>query len=466
MNDLKRKKVFKKRIPVYRENPVLFCKEVLKFEPDDWQEQVLRDLPHHSKFSIRSGQGVGKTGLEACVLLWFLACFPFPRVVATAPTRQQLHDVLWAEIAKWMSNSPLLNRILRWTKTRIYMVGYEKRWFAVARTATKPENMQGFHEDNMLFIIDEASGVADPIIEAILGTLSGANNKLLMCGNPTKTTGIFYDSHHEDRAIYKTYKVSSADSKRTNKENIEALIRKYGKDSNVVRVRVYGEFPKAEDDVFIPLSYVENSIMTEYDHKKEVEQIHIACDVARYGNDKTVIGYKINEKVEFYRKIRGQDTMRTASEIVMLGEILRDKYKFKGKIPIKVDDGGVGGGVVDRLKQIKNSNPNKYGWMEVFPVKFGVRIKHKYYYDSTTYMMSIVKKLLENIDEDGKPKPVELILPDDSDLVGQLSVRKYQVTENSKIKVESKDDMKKRGLASPDEADCVLLLCLPVSIKK
>lgn len=71
------------------------------------------------------------------------------------------------------------------------MVGNEKRWFAVARTATKPENMQGFHEDNMLFIVDEASGVADPIMEAILGTLSGANNKLLMCGNPTRTSGTF-----------------------------------------------------------------------------------------------------------------------------------------------------------------------------------------------------------------------------------------------------------------------------------
>ena len=142
-----------------------------------------------------------------------------------------------------MSKSPLLSQLLKWTKTYVYMVGNEKRWFGVARTATKPENMQGFHEDNMLFIVDEASGVADPIMEAILGTLSGENNKLLMCGNPTKTTGTFYDSHTRDRALYKCHTVSSAESKRTNKENIESLIRKYGWDSNVVRVRVRGEFP-------------------------------------------------------------------------------------------------------------------------------------------------------------------------------------------------------------------------------
>ena len=131
------------------------------------------------------------------------------------------------------------------------MIGNEKRWFAAARTATKPENMQGFHEDNMLFIVDEASGVADVIMEAILGTLSGKNNKLLMCGNPTKTTGAFYDSHNRDQALYKRHTVSSLDSTRTNKENIDSLIKKYGWDSNVVRVRVRGEFPKQEDDVFI-----------------------------------------------------------------------------------------------------------------------------------------------------------------------------------------------------------------------
>ena len=108
------------------------------------------DLAENPKVAIKSGQGVGKTGMEAVALLWFLSCFPYPRVVATAPTKQQLHDVLWSEISKWMSRSPLLSSILKWTKTYIYMIGNEKRWFAVARTATKPENMQGFHEDNII----------------------------------------------------------------------------------------------------------------------------------------------------------------------------------------------------------------------------------------------------------------------------------------------------------------------------
>ena len=144
----KYREFFHRRIPNYRTDPVLYAGEVLKFQPDTWQMETLRDLAANPKVAVKSGQGVGKTGMEAVALLWFLTCFPYPRVVATAPTKQQLHDVLWSEAAKWQERSPLLKQILKWTKTYIYMTGHEKRWFATARTATKPENMQGFHEDN------------------------------------------------------------------------------------------------------------------------------------------------------------------------------------------------------------------------------------------------------------------------------------------------------------------------------
>ena len=216
---LRQREVFAKRLPLYRKDPCLFFKEVTRFNPDKWQKEAATAIAQHRKVSIRSGQGVGKTAFEANLVLWFLACFPYPRVVCTAPTRQQLNDVLWAEIAKWQERSPVLQAMLVWTKTRVYMRGHEKRWFAVARTATKPENMQGFHEDNMLFVVDEASGVADPIMEAIQGTLSGDNNRLLMCGNPTQNTGTFHDSHTVDAQSYYCMKVSSRDSPRTNKQN-------------------------------------------------------------------------------------------------------------------------------------------------------------------------------------------------------------------------------------------------------
>lgn len=460
---------FRKKIPEYRRSPELFALEVCRFQPDKWQKAVFTDIAEYPKVSVRSGQGVGKTGCEAILCLWFLACFPYSRVVATAPTKQQLNDVLWAEVSKWQSKSPFLKAVLKWTKTKVSVIGYEERWFATARTATKPENMQGFHEDNMLFIVDEASGVADPIMEAILGTLSGANNKLLMCGNPTKTSGTFYDSHYRDRALYCCHKVSSRDSVRTNKENIAAMERKYGKESNFVRVRVDGDFPKQEDDVFIPLELIlaSTSAVRDFEEPGIPDLIHIGCDVARFGDDKTIIGSKVNEKTDIVCKRQGQDTMKTADDIAVCYDRLLKKYpRYKRPVAVKIDDGGVGGGVVDRLRQMKRNNSQRFKQMEIFPVKFGQRIKHPYYYDSTTYMMSVIRNLLSPHDEDGKPKPVELILPNDDDLIVQLSTRKYEMTDDSKQRVESKDAIKKRGGHSPDEADCILLCCLPVRQKK
>ena len=99
-------------IPKWKANPVMFMREVLLFEPDDWQIEVAHDLRDYPRVSVKSGQGVGKTGLEAALLLWFLVCYPYPRIVATAPTKQQLHDVLWSEVDKWMNNSPLLPLLL------------------------------------------------------------------------------------------------------------------------------------------------------------------------------------------------------------------------------------------------------------------------------------------------------------------------------------------------------------------
>ena len=452
-------------IPLWINDPVLYMREVLLFEPDEWQLKVAYDLRDNPRVAVKSGQGVGKTGVEAALLLWFLTCFPNARVVSTAPTSRQLHDVLWAEVAKWMNNSPLLNLILKWTKTYIYVIGNEKRWFATARTATKPENMQGFHEENMLFIVDEASGVADNIMEAIQGTLSGSNNKLLLMGNPTRITGYFHDAFTSERAMFKCHTVNSELSPRTNKENIEALARKYGRESNVFRVRVSGEFPLADDDVLIPIQFIEQSIMTEWKKPDIIDVIRIGCDVARFGDDKTVITYRLNEKIDIYLKINGQDTMKTADKIIELGEKLIRENKNIRYIPVTVDDGGIGGAVVDRLNQMKRINPARFNWLKVFPIHFGMSIKHAYYADTTSFMMGTLKSMLQPYDEEGHSKPVEIILPNDVDMIGQLSVRKYTM-DTGKIKVESKKAMKERGLPSPDEADSILLCCVPVRIRE
>lgn len=457
MSSDKRVQVFKKKIPKYRKNPVLFCEEVIKFKPDEWQSNVMMDLANNPRVSVRSGQGVGKTGLEAAIALWYLTCFPFPKVVATAPTRQQLHDVLWAEINKWQTKSLLLKKILKWTKTKIYMRNYEERWFATAKTATKPENMQGFHEDYMLFIVDEASGVADPIMEAILGTLSGENNKLLMCGNPNRLSGVFYDSHNRDREDYKTHKVSSLDSPRTSRENIEMLKRKYHADSDVYRVRVLGEFPKSEADTFVPLEFAE--LATGKTLNIEGDTLHLGVDVARFGDDETNIAPRIGTKVFKLKSYSKQDTMVTVGYVLKTAKDFIEKYSQIEKVIIKVDDTGVGGGVTDRLKEVINEQRLPY---RVVPVNNGSSSDDDHYENKGTETWAIVRDLLEeNFTANIQGKEPIIELPNDEKLISQLTTRKYKMTSKGKIMLEKKEDMKKRGLSSPDRADAVVLSFVP-----
>ena len=449
---INRKEFFQKKIAIYQKNPVMFAEEVCNFHPDPWQRAVMMDLAAHPRVSVRSGHGVGKTGTEAVTVLWFLCCFKFPKVICTAPTMQQLNDVLWSEIDKWRSKSPLLKELLTWTKTYVYMNGYSKRWFAVAKTASEPENMQGFHEDNMLFVVDEASGIEEEIMEAILATLSGANNKLLMCANPTRTTGTFYDSHHVNRALYKCHKVSSLDSTRTNKENIAAFIKKYGEDSNVVKVRVFGDFPTQEDDVFIPLPLVEQAVGYELPDN-DVGKITLGVDVARYGDDETIIAQNVGGRISLPVIAHGQNLMKTVGNIVATyRQLLKENPSYKGVITAYIDDTGLGGGVTDRLEEVKREEGLHR--LEIVPINFGMKPPQDgsdlKYNDITTYMWANIKFMLETR---------QLSIENDEELVAQLTVRKYSITSNGRIELEKKKDMKSRGIKSPDRADAVALCC-------
>ncbi len=457
-------------IRYYYSRPVEFVQDIIHASPDKRQSEILRSIAGHQMTTVRSGHGVGKSAVEAWSIIWFMTTRPYPKVPCTAPTQHQLYDILWSEVAKWLRNEPALLTEYTWTRERLYDKAHPEEWFAVARTASNPDALQGFHADHVLYIIDEASGVSDEIFESILGALSGQGARLLMCGNPTQLSGFFYESHNKNRASYNALHIDGRESGRVSKDYVQRIINMYGEDSDVFRVRVAGEFPVAGDNIFIPMPLLGKSIQTEWKETQTPAQIHIGADIARYGSDKTIITYRTDEKSYIYKKIHGQDTMQTADNIVELGLHLVNKYHLTKEnsfmIPVKVDDGGVGGGVVDRLAQLQKKDPDSFWWLDLVPVHFGQRIKHHSYYDSTTYMMGVLKSLLMAVDEDGNPKAVEAILPDDDDLLGQISSRRYSMTDNSRIKVESKKEMKARGLPSPDEADAILLAYLPVEAKK
>lgn len=319
----------------------------------------------------------------------------------------------------------------------------------------------------MLFIVDEASGVADPIMEAILGTLSGNNNKLLLCGNPTKTSGTFFDAFNSDRAMYKCHTVSSADSPRTNKENIESLIRKYGRESNIVLVRVFGEFPNNEDDVFIILYTVEKcgSKLYELPEDKGMPFIIFGVDVARFGDDETVIYRNAKGKLKLAVHRRGQDLMATVGDIVaQYRKAVKEFPEYKGRIYVNIDDTGLGGGITDGLKEVKREQ--KLNRLFIIPINAAEKIETDtkegkeaadYYNNLTTHMWAVLRELMEN---------KEIEIEDDSETFAQLSTRKYFMASNGKLELESKKEMKKRGVSSPDRADAAVLSIYLGKVKK
>lgn len=449
---------FEELVDLYYDDPCGFSEDILGVHLDPHQKDILISVRDNKRTSVRSGQGVGKTMACACLIIWYMTFRPECKVIATAPTFSQLTSVLWPEISKWLQGT-IVEDYFTVNKTTMTRNCSPMTWFAMCKTSNRKENMLGLHSEFMLIICDEAPGIDDEILEALLGTISDEENKIILIGNPVKNTGIFFDSHHSLKENFKCIHIDATKVARTDKENHKMLKKKYGEESNVFRCLVKGDFPLEEDDIFIQLSTVYRGINSEIIRPTEPVTIDMGVDVARFGSDKTSIMTKIDGYVEEPIYYQGKDTMKT------VGEVLRKAKSLHGEFPklavvVKIDDTGVGGGVTDRLKEIKFEE--KLDWLKVVPCKFGMPLKrgsqaYAFYYDTTTYIASVVKELLEDD---------ELRLPNNTDLVGELTTRKFKVF-NSKgqIKLESKDEMKKRGLHSPDLADSLFLACLPVGSK-
>lgn len=431
----------------YIDAPDKFANDVLGVVPDAWQAEALQALGNHSRVAIRSGHGVGKTALEAWVCLWFLFTRPYPKIPCTAPTQRQLYDILWPEISKWMEQSEILKAIFEWKQTKVAARFAPERWFATARTASKPENMAGFHEDHILFICDEASGIDDRIYETIEGALTSADAKLLLCGNPTRNAGVFKRAFFEDRDLYYTQKISCLDSERVTDEYSQLLIRQYGMDSDVVRVRVLGEFPKAEPDGLIALELVEAAMMrdTLNDDIKQSNTVFIGADIARFGDDETVICSRIGGRVLDMTHYNKRDTMETVGRILDTATRIMAAYG-KQRAAIYVDDDGVGGGVTDRLREVvyeRGLNATVYDCHNG-----GKANDSGHYANWATESWDLLRQRFA---------AGTIQLPQDDELAAQLSMRKYKVNSKGQMLLEEKSLYKKRTRRSPDRADALVL---------
>jgi hypothetical protein len=409
-----------------------FVTEAIMVEPTEQQEKVLLSIGPGSHISIRSGHGVGKTALLAWLILWFMCTRFDARVPCTASTHSQLRDILWPEIAKWQGKLPLeYQQNLEWQTERVIWAKRKETWFAVARTARKenPEALQGFHGENLLFCVDESSGVPSEVFEVAEGALTKANVISIMTGNPTRLSGEFYCSHHQDRYLWKTFHFSSEDSPLVSPNYAERIAKKYGRDSDVYRVRVIGDFPLAEADTFIPLPLVEQAkLIVQPEGNKHIWGL----DPARYGDDESALVKRAGLKVYEVSGIRKRDTMEVAGWVAK-------QAKEEKPDQIMVDVIGIGSGVYDRLKE---------QGFPVVPVNVAEKASDNELY--ARLRSELWGKVKESLQEG-------LSLTDDEELAGQLSAPKYKFDSAGRIVIERKEDMKKRGIDSPDRADGLCL---------
>jgi hypothetical protein len=421
-----------------RSNPLLFVTDILGAKPEPWQAEALKAIGQHDRVSIRSGHGVGKTTLEAWLILWFLLTHKNCKIPVAANSQDQLRDTIWPEIGKWHRQLPeALKGMVDVQAERVVVVHDPEGAFAVRRTASKdnPEALQGFHAENLLFLIDEASGIPDIVFEVGLGALSTPGAKVVMAGNPTRTSGFFYDTHHSLRNRWHTMHVSCLNVPRA-QGHIEDIKAKYGEGSNAWRVRVLGEFPTADDETVIPLDLATSAVGRDVS-TLEYEPVW-GIDVARFGDDRTALAKRqANRLLEPIKHWNSTDLMATAGKIK--AEYDQTPYDMRPS-EILVDVIGLGAGVYDRCKELG------------LPVR-GINVGESA--SSRENCMRLRDELWFKGREWFQDKSCSM--PQDDALIAELTAPTYTFSSTGKMLVESKADMKKRGLRSPDLADAFLL---------
>lgn len=425
----------------YQDDPVAFSERVVGLTPLPWQADVMQAIANgERRLSIRSGHGVGKSSCAAVLLLWYVLTRYPVKVVVTAPTASQLYDALLAEAKRRLKEMPsALSSLLEVTVDRIVLRSSPTEAFVSARTSSKekPESLAGVHSESVMLIVDEASGVPEEVFEAAAGSMSGHSATTLLLGNPVRGSGFFYRTHNELADDWWTRKVSCVDNPLVAEDFLTDMAARYGSESNAYRVRVLGEFPQADEDTLIPLHLIEAAITRDIEVSPSAAVVW-GVDCARYGSDRSALikrrGATLVEKGKTWRD---KSTME-------LSGIIMNEFESTPIIDrpteICVDSIGIGAGVVDRLIELD------------LPAR-GINVAES---------SSMSQKYLRLRDELwGRAREWfetrECVIPDDASMVSELSAPRFSFTSTGKIRIESKDDMRKRGVASPDIADAFCL---------
>ena len=405
---------------------------------NDDQRLIMNAVASSNRVAVRSGHGPGKTASLAFLIWWFMATRKNCRIICTGPKFDQLKDTLWSELKKWLDMSNL-GYMMEWTSEKIYNKEYSGTWWGAIRTAKEGESITGIHEDHVLIVIDEASGVPNSVYAPLLGCLTKPDNKLVLTGNPTQTSGFFYDAFHSERHLWETFHFNSEKSKNVDPNWLDYMARKWGKQSDIYRVRVLGDFPRGNPDAFITLQAVEAANMREVEKGDFLE---MGVDCARKGDDLTVVTIRQGNYVypqETKEKTEGPAVVK------MVIDMLRKYRKHTGiesLCKIKVDATGLGGYLCDFLAQNKDDN------IEVCPINFSWG-GDRDYHDVITVMWAEVREQLDFIS-----------LPNEENLTAELSTRRYKKPMQDSLgreTIESKDTFKIEYEQSPDRADSLIL---------
>ena len=434
------------RFSMYADDPVGFVAEVLGVHLWDAQQDVLRAMVEGRRVAVRSGHGTGKTFVTACSVLWWL----YAReglVITTAPTWNHVEAVLWREINEIALRAPVKLPCLGEFQTERRVA---KHWFALGLSTTTPSAFQGFHHPRLLVVVDEAPGVAEQVHLEISTLAVGEKNCILMIGNPTTTSGTFYEAFkHPDH--WKCMRISCMDHPNVLQDKevvpgavtrgwIEEKKAQWGEAHPFWYSRVLGEFPKISNRGVIPLGWLERA-QDEIKRKEalsEAESLKIprvgGLDVARYGENQCVLTIRRGDAIERQEEWGNLSLMETVGRAV----IAMEEYDLKALV---IDAAGVGAGVYDRLVELRKNVYGYNGGHRAFtPGSFTNR---------RTEMWWAIRTRLE--------KQRLWLPPNTEKLVGELVTPEYEINSSGRIKVQTKEDLLKDGKKSPDRADSLIL---------
>ena len=418
--------------------------------PDEWQIQILKDIGEQLKKgkdlqtaiqeAVASGHGIGKSALISWLIHFAISTHENTRGVVTANTEGQLRTKTWPELSKW-HNMFIAKDLFTYTATAIFSSDkdYEKTWRidAIPWSKNSPESFAGLHNqgNRILVLFDEASAIDDVIWEVTEGALTDANTEIIWCafGNPTRNSGRFRECFRKYRKFWNTYQIDSRTVKISNKAKIEEWLEAYGEDSDFFKVRVRGVFPSASDLQFISTEIADKAQKQVYkqgqfDHLPTI----IGVDPAWTGSDSLEIVMRQGYYMKSLASIpKNDDDWRMAQLIAQF----EDEYKADAVFI----DMGYGTGIYSIGKQLGRK------WRLI---EFGGKSNDPVYLNMRAYMWGQMKEWLR---EGGSIPQNDQALYDD--IVGPEAI----IDKNGRIQLESKKDMKERGLPSPNKGDALAL---------